>query len=619
MLGRLKNSTNWTRSAGTAGADDIVAGDALFPTSTYTITSSPSDGSWTGSSSTDWFDCTNWEGFHVPDSTLPATINPVPAALNNCDINITASAPAKEYNNIARADSLTVLSNAILSLTGAGKEKLVVESGVKINTAGTLQFENNNNALTDSIFIHGPLKDNDPANTSVSTTGFQAGKGSVEMDDTRFAAIPASIEKPAGFSIGFQNLVMNNSRSVDVKCISNIVNNFNLQNGYLNITAPDGKLSLKSTCSVTSPLNIYGQANKGYQKSFVNGKMFYETSASTLNVPFPIGKMTATDTLFAPVEVTKTNSTPNIYNANYFEVPYFDLAVDPGQLYKVSHIEHWLISSDLPNLDAKVTLSWRPMSQIGDGIAAHDATALDSLMVCHYLDDDGVGPNPSLWHIDGGGTAAMPKNPGYNINYGLVTTIVSTGSFSTFPAFTLGTRSPFNDLPVSLLAFTAIPSANRINVKWETTNEQLLRVYEIEKSANGIDFIKLNSVRAFNNALNNYTTVDISPIDGWNYYRLKLIDNRNHISYSYIIKVWIGKTNKLLVYPNPAQKEIYLNLPGSRSNSDIVVVNSVGQVVKQLSASDLSLTVNIESLSKAVYWIKVFKDQQLFIQRFIKQ
>lgn len=625
MLGKLKNVANWTTATGTAGVDDIITGDPSFSSSTYTINASAADGNWNGTVSNDWFDCSNWEGLHVPDSTSAIIINPIPAATNNCDINTTASTNAVQFTNIARGDSLTVLNGAVLSLTGAGTEKLKLENSLTINTNGLLQFDNNANSLTDTLFIHGTLRDEEASNNYSSPYGFQPGLGTVKMEDTRFALNPAALLKPTGFTNRFYGFMMNNSRDVSVKGITEINSAINLQTGYLTITAPDGKLSLKPGCSISSPVNVYGDLNKGYKTSFVNGKLYIETNTGFTNPVFPIGKVSATDTLFAPVEITKASSNAFTYDAEYFPGSYSNLAVDAGQLDHVSGLEYWSINSGTASVAANgtVKLSWRPGSLVGNGNPANDATALNDLVIAHYFDDDGGGGNPFLWHIEGGDLTTMPKGAGSTVNYGTVTTNLNNSPY-TDPAntvyFTLGTRSPLNLLPVKLLDLKATPKLHEVSLKWITKEEKGLLYYEVERSKDAITYTPVGKLTATNKIeQNDYLIIDIKPFSGWNYYRLKIVETNGKSSYSVVVKAWIGVTKQLLLYPNPAQKEIKIILPGPRSTSTIAIVNSGGQVVQQLTTTDQSLAINIESLNKGVYFVKILTNQQIFVQKFSKQ
>lgn len=607
LLSTVKNtSANWTTGTGTAGVNDAPLSEPNI-NNPFTINNSPNaDGDWTGATSSDWFDCNNWESLHVPDSTTDAGVGQGLPFF--AQINITTSPYAVQYSNIARAGSVTVANNGngSLSLLGSGNEKLVVEKNLTVSLWGSLVFENNTNALNDSICVHGSFNSSQPVN------GFIKGMGTIVMDEARTNVTPNQVQLFTGTS-GIYNLVMNNTRSVDIALPLTVTNNLNLQNGYLN-TSTTGTLTLSSTAGITSPANVYGQSNKGWFNSFVNGKMYYDADASSVNMVFPIGKYSTTDTAYAPAELTKTNTTACTYDAEYFPVAYSDLSVDIAQLHHVSKLEHWLINSTVTSADAKVTLSWRPRSQVGDGTTS--LPPLDSLMVGHYFDDDGPGGNASLWHVDGGSNIIMPKNSGYSTSYGLITTLASTGSFS---PFTLGSRGTYNILPVKLLAFNGYRNNGPVHLQWITAEEQFVDRYEIEKSTDGNHFSRIGTVNSLNIS-NRYTynSLDPNPVTGWNYYRLKVIDKNGKPSYSLIIKVW-GGANQLLVYPNPARDELKINLPSTSSISIIQVVNMSGQVAKQLATPDQSLTINVGSLSNGLYIVKVITDRQTISQRFTKQ
>lgn len=608
ILSAMKNPANWNMGAGSNTADDAIAAQPNI-NNPYTINSPVEDGVWQGGS-TDWFDCSNWEGLHVPDSTTVAYVYGVPDKPNYTIIS-TTSANGNQYQYIARAGSLNVMTNGKLSLTGAGKEKLVVENGTTLQTGATLEFESNANATGDTLWVHDFISDNEPSNASA---GLQPGWGTVVLDEARTNTSSYSIDKAAPAAINFYNLCMSNTRSTSIARNVNVNNNLNLLNGYINISAPNGLLRLGAAATISSPANVYGQSNKGYFNSFVNGRMYYDANAASVNMAFPIGKYSLTDTLFAPVELTKTNTSACTYDAEYFPAAYSDLAVDISQLHHVSSREYWLINSTAANADAKVTLSWRPMSQVGDG--SNNPVAFDSLMVSHYVDDDGIGPNPYRWHVDGGSNVIMPKNPGYNFNYGLVTTVVATSVFS---PFTLGTRGPYSILPVRILDFSAVLKNSIVKLEWITEAENLVAGYVIEKSVDGIHFTDLATVNPVN-SVNRfvYAAYDFKPVAGLNFYRLRIVDKTGKAEYSAVKRIWVGKDVDFQVVPNPASNVLQINLPAASSISYLTIVNASGEVVKQLATSDRTITLNIEFLSKGVYFLKLLSDRQTITQRFIK-
>jgi hypothetical protein len=605
LLTNIKNTANWNFGAGANNVNDVLLNEPNANTA-FTINTGNTDGQWLGNSG-DWFDCNNWEGLHVPDSTTDALLNTnvTPFSPN---INITTSPYAVQYSNIAHANNITVPITSSMAVSGPGNEKLVVEGNINVSLSSNLSFENNSNAANDTLWVHNSITDSNPS----LGLGIIFGQATVVLDEARTNITPYGLNKNITGEYSIYKLAVNNTRSTNINNKVRVTNNLNLQNGYLTVTPSTGSFTLSSTATVTSPANIYGQNNKGYFSSFVNGKMFYDADASSVNMVFPIGKYGGTDTAFAPVELTKTNTTATTYDAEYFPAAYSDLSVDIVQLDHVSRVEHWLINSSAGGADAKVTLSWRPKSYVGDGTS--NPTSFDSLMVAHYFDP---GTGTPLWSVDGGSAVIMPKNSGYSFNYGLITTVVSTGSFS---PFTLGTRGLYNSLPLKMLSFTGAIAAGKTKLQWLTAEEQSVDRYEVEKSTDGIHFQYLNSVGSLNvTGHHTYNSLDNSPVQGWNFYRLRIIDKAARISFSTIIKLWYGKTTDLLVYPNPASTEIKINLPASSSISQIQIVNSGGRVVKQLATSEQSFTINIESLSKGMYFIRILNSRQAIAQKFTKQ
>ena len=433
-----------------------------------------------------------------------------------------------------------------------------------------------------------------------------------------------------GLPASVKNLILNTSgyRTVTLTDNVNIDDTLSLQNGFLQ-TSSSALTTLRDTTAITSPssnYNLLGSiSNVGWEKSFVMGPVAAQIGSNT-NRWFPTGKISGTDTLFAPAAVKTSYVSPVTDTVEYFPVAYTDTAADQIPIDHVSSLEYWKINSNVTNNDAdgKITLTWRPFSKVGNGIPAFDLIALDDLVVSHYLDDDGAGiGNPFLWHIQGSTPGVMVKGTNSDVNYGTVVTTADNSPISTTttsPYFTLGTRSPFNILPVKFLDFTATPKLNEVSLKWITKEEKGLLYYEVERSRDAINYSFIQNVAPGNLIeQNNYHISDTKPLNGWNYYRLKIVETNGKISYSVVIKAWIGGTKQLLLYPNPAQKEIKIILPGSRSTSTIAIVNSGGQVVKQLTTTEQSLTINIEFLNRGVYFVKILTDQQTFVQKFSKQ
>jgi hypothetical protein len=113
--------------------------------------------------------------------------------------------------------------------------------------------------------------------------------------------------------------------------------------------------------------------------------------------------------------------------------------------------------------------------------------------------------------------------------------------------------NPFNlILPVSIVNFNAYKIGSGVNINWTAANEINVDHYEIERSANGIKFISLERVNAFNHGSStNYSKMDLIPLTGNNFYRIKAIDRNGAFRYTSIALVDManGKTS-MTIYPN---------------------------------------------------------------------
>jgi len=131
-----------------------------------------------------------------------------------------------------------------------------------------------------------------------------------------------------------------------------------------------------------------------------------------------------------------------------------------------------------------------------------------------------------------------------------------------------------------LTALGAFESNNQIQLIWQTENENNLLQFEIEKSLDKINFIKLNTLKAFN-TINSYHWVDANPRTGNNYYRIASVDINGNVSYSNIMTVNHENGNPgIRVYPNPASTynfnlQMVNQQPG---NYEIKLFNSTGQL-----------------------------------------
>ena len=62
---------------------------------------------------------------------------------------------------------------------------------------------------------------------------------------------------------------------------------------------------------------------------------------------------------------------------------------------------------------------------------------------------------------------------------------------------------------------------------------------------------------------------------------------------------------KIRVYPNPASDMLYIETGTDRASYDVIIYNSVGQVVKNETITSTKKVISISELAKGMYWIKL--------------
>jgi len=154
-------------------------------------------------------------------------------------------------------------------------------------------------------------------------------------------------------------------------------------------------------------------------------------------------------------------------------------------------------------------------------------------------------------------------------------------------------------LPVSITQFNASISDKIVLLKWQTASEQNNLGFYIERSTDGNNWKQLSFTPGQGNSstINNYSSEDINPIEGINYYRLRQVDLDGNFKYSITVSATINAQNLFAVYPDPVKNRLFFKTP----QSGTLTIFSVGgqrMIKKQL---DNSQSINIRSLNSGEY------------------
>ncbi|WP_417619434.1 T9SS sorting signal type C domain-containing protein [Oceanihabitans sediminis] len=171
---------------------------------TFNINPSNPVGQWVGDVDNNWFNCANWEGLAVPKSNTNVQIDAT--SLNNAVIDHTANY-SNEFNDIAYTNNITISGNSVV-LEGDANNVLEVHGNLILDSAGTLDMDDNNNTTPDGqLFLYGNWTNN------IGEAAFNEGNGTVIFTGNNPQIInnvtPIGTEE-------FYNVILNNDFNTNV-------------------------------------------------------------------------------------------------------------------------------------------------------------------------------------------------------------------------------------------------------------------------------------------------------------------------------------------------------------------------------------------------------------------
>ncbi|MBC7534454.1 MAG: DUF3494 domain-containing protein [Ferruginibacter sp.] len=108
-------------------------------------------------------------------------------------------------------------------------------------------------------------------------------------------------------------------------------------------------------------------------------------------------------------------------------------------------------------------------------------------------------------------------------------------------------------VPVTFTSINAIRKNNDIYINWKVQHEISIQQYETERAGSSLVFETVSvTLPNRNNGCQNYVVLDKQPLAGWNYYRIKAVDQDGKKTYTNIVKVFFEKEKQeIKIFPNP--------------------------------------------------------------------
>jgi uncharacterized delta-60 repeat protein len=167
-----------------------------------------------------------------------------------------------------------------------------------------------------------------------------------------------------------------------------------------------------------------------------------------------------------------------------------------------------------------------------------------------------------------------------------------------------------NALPVSLFSFSASKQTKQVALNWKTSSEENSWYFDIERSANGKDFVSVGTVAAAGNSATEklYSFIDAQPFPATNFYRLRIVNRDESFSYSRILAVKFDADQTITVFPNPVKDVLQVQLKHAPSNIQMQLVDVSGHMIRNWTlkgtGNNMSTSVDLSGLQKGIYFLR---------------
>jgi hypothetical protein len=504
-----------------------------------------------------------------------------------------------------RSTSVIVKNNGTLKCryietgtSGAGNT-LRVESGGRLNIFGSVDTVGSANQTTWNNF-----------STTNNTWDFQPGS-TLEYSGNTLQSVNG-ITQCSNFTVS----------GGGAKTLSNpftVGGILTLTNGRLNTTSTN---ILTLTSTATCPAG-------GSFSSFVNGPMRKEGSA---DFRFPVGKPAVNRTNLAgtgsvmnggyrPISITGLTA-PAAFKAEYWlENPYLRGSINPLAvgLQGISRCEYWDLERESGTQTPTVTLTWSDNSVQGQSqcnVGPYIISPSSTFVVPYY---NGMWGDQNSTYYGRSGTITTPTSP---LFLGEISWDGTAGAIDSYLKFVIGTNNwQQAPLPFDIKNFKATGKGKIVQLDWLINHNDEVRSYVIERSRDGIHFENMKMVAArANEDLAAYADIDPAPYNGWGYYRLRITDLAGKIGYSAVQKVWMGNTGTYVqVTPKPAKDRLWINLAEPEKISEMVIVNSVGQLLFKQNRFTNNNQIDISSFRPGVYYVRIVGQNGIVTEPFVKE
>jgi photosystem II stability/assembly factor-like uncharacterized protein len=361
----------------------------------------------------------------------------------------------------------------------------------------------------------------------------------------------------------------------------NVLGSFNIQNGK--VVVKGGTLDLTNATVTGLDEQHYFITKPNFDNTKM-GKVILPPVGSTLKtfnlgLSIPNGNNPPTS-IYTPLSIISNSGSSNV------TINVQTLTAPTG--YVAPTIQWDITPTAGSNLT--ITFTWPPSAE-SPAFAAQ--RVLGNAKIYHY------NSTSSMWEL----LTSTPVTTNLDGSF----SITATG-ITSFSPFAVMAPSP-PPLAVELTLFTAKAINNKTTLTWQTANETNAQNFDIEKSLDGKNFIKIKEVKA-NNTPSVYQAFDDNFTESA-YYRLKINDLDGKTDYSKTVFVAYNKAQKLQIFPNPVKDKITIL---GASKDDFKITDLLGRVILRGTLSDNQTEVDVSALPSGLYLLQTTEAVEKFLK-----
>jgi hypothetical protein len=173
-------------------------------------------------------------------------------------------------------------------------------------------------------------------------------------------------------------------------------------------------------------------------------------------------------------------------------------------------------------------------------------------------------------------------------------------------------------LPVDFISFSGQRMGNINMLSWSTASEKNNHMFQLERSANGKDFIAIGQIEGQGTTTEEHTYQfsDKQPLNGYNYYRLKQVDLDEEFNFSKTIAI-SNEELDINIYPNPNDGSFFIQVNTPSQSYKLEISDLQGKIVYSSAGADIPESFKVNNISEGIYLVRLYMDNDVLTKKLV--